>query len=202
MPHSHSKHINKATQVDFLGYLCYNKIILIIKVDKCYLMIPYNKKLVSNAKSLRKNMTPEEKRLWYDFLKRLPLNVRRQHNIGNYIVDFYIASKKVVIEIDGIQHTALENKAADTERDQTLALWGITVLRYSNISIHQNFNDVVADILKNLNLEFSDLKQIKKHLIRQPSAAPSPAGEGGPRQWWMRSPVFKKTYKKTAILHI
>ena len=129
-------------------------------------MIPYNKKLVSNAKSLRKNMTPEEKRLWYDFLKRLPLNVRRQHNIGNYI-----ASKKVVIEIDGIQHTALENKAADTERDQTLALWGITVLRYSNISIHQNFNDVVADILKNLNLEFSDLKQIKKHLIRQPSAA-------------------------------
>ncbi len=171
MPHCHSKHINKATQVDFLGYLCYNKIILIIKVDKCYLMIPYNKKLVSNAKSLRKNMTPEEKRLWYDFLKRLPLNVRRQHNIGNYIVDFYIASKKVVIEIDGIQHTALENKAADTERDQTLALWGITVLRYSNISIHQNFNDVVADILKNLNLEFSDLKQIKKHLIRQPSAA-------------------------------
>ena len=148
MPHCHSKHINKATQVDFLGYLCYNKIILIIKVDKCYLMIPYNKKLVSNAKSLRKNMTPEEKRLWYDFLKRLPLNVRRQHNIGNYIVDFYIASKKVVIEIDGIQHTALENKAADTERDQTLALWGITVLRYSNISIHQNFNDVVADILK------------------------------------------------------
>ena len=115
MPHCHSKHINKATQVDFLGYLCYNKIILIIKVDKCYLMIPYNKKLVSNAKSLRKNMTPEEKRLWYDFLKRLPLNVRRQHNIGNYIVDFYIASKKVVIEIDGIQHTALENKAADTE---------------------------------------------------------------------------------------
>lgn len=172
MPHCHSKHINKATQVDFLGYLCYNKIILIIKVDKCYLMIPYNKKLVSSAKSLRKNMTPEEKRLWYDFLKRLPLNVRRQHNIGNYIVDFYIASKKVVIEIDGIQHTALENKAADTERDQTLALWGITVLRYSNISIHQNFNDVVADILKNLNLEFSDLKQIKKHLIRQPSAAP------------------------------
>jgi len=60
-------------------------------------MIPYNKKLVSNARDLRKNMTPEEKHLWYDFLKRLPLNVRRQHNIENYIVDFYIAEKKIVI---------------------------------------------------------------------------------------------------------
>jgi len=57
-------------------------------------MIPYNKKLVSNSKTLRKNMTPEEKRLWYDFLKELPYNVRRQHVIGNYIVDFYIAEKR------------------------------------------------------------------------------------------------------------
>ncbi len=62
-------------------------------------MIPYNKKLVSNARTLRKNMTPEEKHLWYDFLKRLPLNVRRQHNIENYIVDFYIAEKKIVVEV-------------------------------------------------------------------------------------------------------
>ena len=60
-------------------------------------MIPYNKKLGSNAKTLRKNMTPEEKHLWYDFLKRLPLTVRRQHPIENYIVDFYIAEKKIVI---------------------------------------------------------------------------------------------------------
>ena len=73
-------------------------------------MIPYNKKLVSNAQTLRKNMTPEEKHLWYDFLKRLPFNVRRQHNIENHIVDFYIAEKKIVIEIDGIQHTSEENK--------------------------------------------------------------------------------------------
>lgn len=69
-------------------------------------MIPYNKNLVKNAQELRKNMTPEEKHLWYDFLKKLPFNVRRQHNIENYIVDFYIAEKKAVIEVDGIQHTA------------------------------------------------------------------------------------------------
>ena len=85
-------------------------------------MIPYNKNLVQNAKSLRKGMTKEEKHLWYDFLKRLPLTVRRQHNIENYIVDFYIAEKKIVIEIDGIQHNTEEHKAADEKRDAELAL--------------------------------------------------------------------------------
>lgn len=124
-------------------------------------MIPYNKKLVSNARTLRKNMTPEEKHLWYDFLKRLPFNVRRQHNIENYIVDFYIAERKVVIEVDGIQHTALEHEESDRQRDMFLASWDITVLRYSNDNIRNNFNDVAEDILKNLGLTFSDLKSVE-----------------------------------------
>ena len=81
-------------------------------------MIPYNKKLVENAKELRKNMTPEEKKLWYGLLKRLPMTVKRQHNIENYIVDFYIASKKIVIEIDGIQHLTPEHKESDEKRDE------------------------------------------------------------------------------------
>ena len=123
-------------------------------------MIPYNKKLVSKARTLRKNMTPEEKHLWYDFLKRLPCNVRRQHNIENYIVDFYIAEKKTVIEIDGIQHSTSEHKEADEQRDRTLISWNITVLRYSNDSIRNNFNAVCADILKNLELTFSDMKPL------------------------------------------
>ena len=124
-------------------------------------MIPYNKKLVSNARILRKNMTPEEKHLWYDFLKRLPLNVRRQHNIGNYIVDFYIAEKKIVIELDGRQHLMREHKEADAERDAALAAWGITVLRYSNNSIRKNFGVVAGDILLHLGLDFQDLKPLK-----------------------------------------
>ena len=61
-------------------------------------------------------MTPEERHLWYDFLKKLPFNVRRQHNIENYIVDFYIAEKKLVIEIDGIQHTTPEHENADKKK--------------------------------------------------------------------------------------
>ena len=121
-------------------------------------MIPYNKKLVSNARTLRKNMTPEEKHLWYDFLKRLPVNVRRQHNIENYIIDFYIAENKIVIEVDGRQHLLPEHKEADKQRNAALATWGISVLRYSNDNIRNNFNSVAEDILKHLELDYSDLK--------------------------------------------
>ena len=128
-------------------------------VDKGVKMIPYNKKLVSNAQYLRKNMTPEEKHLWYDFLKKLPLSVKRQHNIDNYIVDFYIASKKIVIEIDGIQHNTREHKESDKKRDEVLADWDIIVLRYSNKSINTNFVAVTKDILTHLGLDFSDLKK-------------------------------------------
>ena len=124
-------------------------------------MIPYNKKLVSNARTLRKNMTPEEKHLWYDFLKRIPFNVRRQHNIENYIVDFYIAKKKIVIEVDGRQHQLPDQKEADEQRDAVLETWGITVLRYSNDNIRKNFNAVAEDILKHLGLDYSDLKPMR-----------------------------------------
>lgn len=113
-------------------------------------MIPYNKKLVDNARDLRNNMTPEERHLWYDLLKRLPFNVRRQHNIENYIVDFYIAEKKIVIEVDGRQHLSPEHREADERRDKTLSGWNITVLRYSNDNVRNDFNAVAEDILKNL----------------------------------------------------
>ena len=56
-----------------------------------------NAKLTPNAKSLRKNMTKEERHLWYDFLKQLSITVHRQKPLGNYIVDFYIASAKLII---------------------------------------------------------------------------------------------------------
>ena len=121
-------------------------------------MIPYNKKLVPNAQELRKNMTPEEKHLWYDFLKRLPFTVKRQHNIDNYIVDFYIPKKKIVIELDGVQHLMPKHIEADLKRDEVLAAWGIKVLRYSNKSVNENYRKVVEDILTHLSLSFSDLK--------------------------------------------
>ena len=106
-------------------------------------------------------MTPEEKHLWYDFLKRLPFNVRRQHNIENYIVDFYIAEKKVVIEIDGRQHLMPEHTESDAQRDSVLAPWGISDLRYPNDSIRYHLDDVAEDILKKLELDRSSLKPLK-----------------------------------------
>ena len=119
----------------------------------------YNRKLTSNSKKLRKNMTPEEKHLWYDFLKSLPMTVNRQKVIGSYIVDFYIHTAKIVIEIDGIQHGTLKNAAADEERDRALSSLGITVLRYSNEIVNDNFGFVCGDILKNIGLDFSDIKK-------------------------------------------
>ena len=124
-------------------------------------MHPYNKSLVENSQKLRKEMTREEKKLWYDLLKRLPLTVRRQHNIENYIVDFYIASKNIVIEVDGLQHLSEEGKANDEIRDKALDGWGIKTLRYPNELINKNFTKIAEDILKNLGLTFGDLKPLK-----------------------------------------
>lgn len=103
-------------------------------------------------------MTDEEKKLWYQFLRRLPVTVRRQKNIGNYIVDFYIAEGKVVIEIDGIQHQFPENKEKDALRDKYLSDLGIRVLRFTNIEINDNPGYVYRTILKAINLNFNDLK--------------------------------------------
>lgn len=122
-------------------------------------MFPYNKKLVKNAKILRTNMTTEEKHIWYDFLKKLPYTVKRQHNIDNYIVDFYIAKKKVAIEIDGIQHTDPDEFLKDQIRTDKLESLGIIVLRYSNKDINTNFYAVVNDIMEKLEINFDELKQ-------------------------------------------
>lgn len=121
-------------------------------------MLPYEKKLKGNARALRKKMTPEEKKLWFTFLKRFPLSVKRQYTIKNYIVDFYIPARKTVIEIDGRQHLTPEHKEKDRLRDSDLSCLEINVLRYANKSINDNFSAVTNDILKHLGLKFEDLK--------------------------------------------
>ena len=116
-------------------------------------MREYNKKLTGNSRNLRKNMTKEERRLWYDFLKMLPITFNRQTVIGNYIVDFYCAAAKLVIELDGSQHYEENGIASDVMRDSYLNSIGITVLRYSNSDVNQNFQGVCEDILQRLPLE-------------------------------------------------
>ena len=112
----------------------------------------HNKKLTPNAKHLRKNMTKEERHLWYDCLKQLPVTVHRQKVIGRYIVDFYIASSKIVIELDGSQHYESVHQQKDFQRDVYLQELGITVLRYSNADINLRFCQVCDDIYHHLSV--------------------------------------------------
>ena len=121
-------------------------------------MYPYNESLTEFAKELRKNMTPEEKHLWYDFLKLLPITVKRQYVVSNYILDFFIPSVNIAIELDGSQHGEPEAKRADKERDNDLLSMGIKTLRYTNISINHNFNGVIIDILKNVGIGWDEVK--------------------------------------------
>ena len=105
------------------------------------------------SKELRKSLTPEEAVLWTQ-LKSHKLNGskwRKQHPIEPYILDFYCASAKIVIELDGSQHYEEKGLESDCKRDAYLKESGITVLRYSNLDIHKNFEGVCEDILKHIN---------------------------------------------------
>lgn len=108
--------------------------------------LAYEKRLIEHAKTLRKEMTPQERHLWYDFLRAYPLRFQRQKAIGAYIVDFYCHSAKVVVELDGSQHYEEEGKERDRQRDETLRSYGLTVLRFSNLEIHQQFDAVCEKI--------------------------------------------------------
>lgn len=110
-----------------------------------------NPHLTGNAQVLRKNMTKEERRLWYDFLKTLPVTVNRQKVMGECIVDFYCAEAKIVIELDGSQHYENKGKESDQKRDAYLRETGLTVLRYSNLDIHRNFEGVCMDIWRHIS---------------------------------------------------
>ena len=103
-------------------------------------------KLTQNAQALRKNLTKEERRLWYDFLRDYPLRFMRQRPIDRFIVDFYCAGAKLAVELDGGQHYEEAGKEADAERDRVLATYGIRVLRIPNTEVLNNFSGVCEQI--------------------------------------------------------
>ena len=75
-----------------------------------------NPELTVLAQQLRKNMTSQERKLWYDGLIKLPWKFRRQKVIGHYIIDFYCAETKIAIEVDGSQHYDESEQSKDKER--------------------------------------------------------------------------------------
>lgn len=106
----------------------------------------YNKHLISRAKKLRRDMTKQEKHLWYDFLSRYPIRFQRQKTIGNYIVDFYCHKAKLVVELDGSQHFDEQGIAYDAKRTAFLESLGLRVVRFSNHDVDSNFNGVCITV--------------------------------------------------------
>ena len=109
-----------------------------------------NKTLLEHSREMRHAMTKQERHLWFVFLRSLPQTVRRQKVFGPYITDFYIASHKLVIELDGSQHYEDTGKDYDERRDAYLKSLGLTVLRYANSDVERNFRGVCEDILQHL----------------------------------------------------
>ena len=118
----------------------------------------HNKQLVPFAKKLRKEMTKEERHLWYDFLRAYPVRFSRQKVLGKYIADFYSEEAKLVIELDGSQHYENENLESDAERTAFLEGYGLRVLRIPNNEVSQNFRGVCEYIDTAIRQSLSQLR--------------------------------------------
>jgi len=115
----------------------------------------HNKSLIPYAKELRKNMTKEERHLWYDFLREYPVRFSRQKIIGKYIVDFYSKKAKMIIELDGSQHFEESGLKYDSLRDSYLAEYGLKIIRIPNNEINDNFYGVCEYLDKKIKQSLS-----------------------------------------------
>ncbi len=110
------------------------------------MQIPKDGRLLDNAKALRRGMTPQERKLWYCFLRDYPVKMYKQRIIGRYIVDFYCASAKLVIELDGSQHYEEAGMEKDRKRTAYLESLGLRMVRYSNADVNFRFQSVCDEI--------------------------------------------------------
>ena len=105
-----------------------------------------NRRITQLSQNLRTNATKEENTLWYQYLRRYPVQFRRQCPFGSYIVDFYCAAAKLVIEVDGTQHFEQTGISLDQERDAYLRGLELRILRFSNREIDLYFDRVCEAI--------------------------------------------------------
>ena len=117
-----------------------------------------NKQLVPLAKQLRKEMTKEERHLWYDFLRTYPVRFSRQKVLGKYIADFYSAEAKLVLELVGSQHYETDEMEKDAERTSFLERYGLTVIRIPNNEVSRNFLGVCEHIDSAVKQSLSQLR--------------------------------------------
>ena len=104
----------------------------------------YDHSNVAHARNLRKNMTPQEAKLWYQFLRKYPIRFQRQKPIDHYIVDFYCAKANLIIELDGGGHYEPEQANKDKFRTRALEEHGFMILRFCNIDVDKNFYNVCS----------------------------------------------------------
>ena len=102
----------------------------------------HNSTLTEYAKKLRKEMTKEERHLWYDFLRNYPVRFLRQKIIDNYIADFYCHEARLVIELDGSQHYEPIGLVKDQIRTERIENRKLMVLRIPNNAVNHNFRGV------------------------------------------------------------
>ncbi len=126
--------------------------------------VPYNNTLKERASLLRQTMTFAEKKIWFEFLRRLDIPINRQKVIDNYIVDFYCYKASLVIEIDGNTHFSDDEIQYDMIRTKKLESLGLNVIRYSNDAIITNFANCCEDILRIIekNSGIDRIKLLKK----------------------------------------
>ena len=108
--------------------------------------IAYRTNLTSRAQALRRDPTPAEKKLWFEFLRDLPQKFTRQKPLGQYVADFYCSRRRLVIELDGDSHYTDRAQRYDQVRTDALATRGVRVMRFTNTDVLQNFEAVCAAI--------------------------------------------------------
>ncbi len=118
----------------------------------------HNKQLIPLAKHLRREMTKEERHLWYDFLRSYPVRFSRQKVLGEYIADFYSAEARLVIELDGSQHYENDNTEKDAERTVFPEGYGLRVIRIPNNEVSRNFRGVCEHIDAAVKQSLSQLR--------------------------------------------
>ena len=114
-------------------------------------MLEYKQELIPRARELRKEMTPQERHLWYVFLSKQQPRFQRQKVISGFIVDFYCHSARLAIEIDGRQHQQESAIAYDRERTMILEGYGLIVIRFTNREVDLNFAGVcqtISDVVR------------------------------------------------------
>jgi len=157
--------------------------------------LPYNPDLVERAKELRKNMTPAEKKLWYEYLRNFKHRVLRQRPINHFIVDFYCPALKLVIEVDGEHHYTEEGKSYDEERRKILERYGLREIRFRNDEVINEFDRVCKKIERITPASPLNVSPLNKG--EYPPASPLIKGgiKGGIKKEFSHLPIDTKYFK-------